>query len=104
MDTITIKANIVGTIAGTRTKKTGAKYNLHYAEVTDGPLLGKKLLVQRTVLNNKQEVRTPCVMDEAVTLYMTVVEGTDGVKKPFFEVQRGVITLADADILAAYSM
>lgn len=84
------------------TKSNGANYVLHNAEITEeGPLKGKIVTCSRSLTNKDGDIKKGVEVDQEVTLWLQVVTGPDGNKKPFFEVQAGDSANSDEDILTA---
>lgn len=83
-------------------KSNGALYNLHQVEILEGPFAGKKVLGNRTILNKNKQEKSPVGEGQEITVHLSVVEDESGKRKPFWEIQSGVATASDDDILAIY--
>lgn len=100
---IQMKAVILTGNMKTTNKSNGAVSELHRAEILDGPLAGKVVLCNRTVLNKDKQVKKACSEQQEVTLFMTQLsaeESTTGKRALFFEVSTGQSTDAVEDLFA----
>lgn len=104
MESLQMKAVILTGNMKTTNKKNGAVSELHRAEILDGPLAGKVVLCNRTILNKDKQEKSPCSENQEVTLYMSQVsaaESTTGKRAIFFEVSTGQSTDSMEDLFAA---
>lgn len=84
-----------------QTKNGPATYVLHNVEITEeGPLKGKTVTGQRTLLNSEGEEKSSVEVGQEVVLYLRVVEDDKGNKKPFFDIGTDN-TASDEEILLA---
>lgn len=104
MESQSFKAIITSPASKVLDKSNGGQYVLHNAVVQEGKLKGMSVLATRTIKNKDGEEKKGVEVDQEVTLYLTVLENEAGQKKPFFEIQAGMSTTSDADIIAALGL
>lgn len=76
-------------------------YVLHNAKITqEGPLFGKEVTCQRTLMNSNGEQKEGVEPGQEVVLYLRIVEDERG-KKPFFDISLSAPTASDDEILEA---
>jgi hypothetical protein len=78
----------------TTNKSNGGVSELHRATVTDGPLKGQIVLVNRTVKNKDGVAKSPCEENDEVNLHMSKLsaeQSTTGKVAFFFEVEKDSI-------------
>ena len=75
-----------------KTKSNGKNYLVCVVDFPNG----KSYFAQRTLGENK----APITVGQTVTCMPTIVEGDDGIKKPFFEISTGT-QVSDADDILA---
>lgn len=72
----------------TMQKKSGALYVLQQVEITEGPLAGKVVSAERTLLNSKKEEKDPMEIGAKCVVYLTRLDDmhNPGKKKNFFQI------------------
>lgn len=103
MDSLQMEAVILTNNMKTTNKKNGAVSHLHQAQITSGPLQGKVVLANRTVLNKDKKEKSPCSEGQEVTLFMSQLsaeQSTTGKRALFFEISTGVATDDVEDLFA----
>lgn len=83
---IQMEGTVLSKASKVMVKESGATYVLHTVLVTDGPLEGKKVTAQRTLVNRDQVEKEGVDVDDEITLYCTIVQEEGQKPKPFFEI------------------
>lgn len=95
------KAVIVSENLKTTNKQNGGISHLHRAEIQDGPLAGKVVLANRTVLNKDKQEKKACSEGDSVILHMSqlsAAESTTGKRAIFFEIAMGESTATNEEL------
>jgi hypothetical protein len=81
----------------TKTREDGrtARYDLCTVEINEGPLAGKTVWAQRTLVNREGREKEPVVEKQEVSVVITIVEN-----KPFFEIATGMPIASDEELMA----
>ena len=81
----------------TKTRENGekARYDLCTVEITEGPLAGKTVWAQRSLINREGREKEAVAPDQEVSVMVTIVDN-----KPFFEISTGAPIASDEELLA----